>query len=114
MIKIGELVESQRSIAFGIPEQMTFRAAVGRQVTQVLHSRVPGRPRIAIAQAASAGQLLDARVERPAPEAAFKALMKIAHFPEFVFDPARFNFFLKHTQSRGREVVLYQRLESGL
>src|ERR1700738_5079294 len=88
VIKVSELVERQLAIAFGRAEQASFLAAVGRQVTQLFHARVSGSSRIAVAQAASAGELLDAGVEHPAPETVFEPLVKISHLPEFFFDPA--------------------------
>ena len=39
-------------------------------------------------QAAAAGELLQSRVHHAGDQTVFKALMEVAHFPEFVFDPA--------------------------
>src|SRR6266542_4941686 len=114
MIEIGKLVERQLAIAFGWTKQVGFGASVRWQVRQLFHAGVARCARIAIPQAASAGKLLQASVEHPAPEAMFKALMKISYLPKLFFDPAGFNFLLKHTDHRGREIVFLHCLESGL
>ena len=63
VIEVGELVEGQLAVAFGGTEQMRFGAAVGGQVGELASWLVPGVSRDSVAQAASAGDLLQAGVE---------------------------------------------------
>ena len=74
---------------------------------------VSGSGWIAVAQAASAGELLQPGVDHSAPESMLEALMEVADLPEFVLDPARFHSLLKITERGGREIIFLQRLERG-
>ena len=68
---------------------------------------------IAVAQAAAAGDHLQPGVEHARKHAVLESLMQVANFPEFVFDPAGFDFLLETCQRRRRRIVFFQRFESG-
>src|SRR5213595_2463037 len=104
MIKIGELVECYLAITFSWPDERGFSTTVRREIAQLLHVRVTGTARIAIAHTASGGELLQCRMKHSAPEAMFKALMKIADFPKLIFDPTVFNPGLKSAEGCGRKI----------
>ncbi len=105
MIKISQFVESQLAVAFDRAEQMRFSAAIGGQLGKLLHVLWPAVVGVAGTQAAPASKLLNAGVEHACPEAVLESLMEVAHFPQFVFDPAGFDFFLKAAQRLRRRVV---------
>ena len=88
VVEVGELVEGQLAIAFGGAEQIGFIAAIRGQFAELLHVLVARSRGIAVAQAAAAGDLLQAGVDHAAPEAMLESLMKVADLPELVFDPA--------------------------
>src|SRR5438105_12911171 len=68
VVKISELVEGEFAVALGRSKQMSFIAAIRRQLGKLLHALVTGHSGIAIVQAASAGDLLNAGVEQSGPE----------------------------------------------
>ena len=76
-----------------------------REIAQLLRTRVTGTARIAIAHTASGGELLQCRMKHSAPEAMFKALMKVANFPKLIFDPTVFNPGLKSSEGCGRKII---------
>ena len=95
VIEVGELVESQLAIAFGGTNEVRFIAAVRGEFGQFLQVLVSRSRGIAGAQAASAGELLQAGVDHAAPESMLESLVEVADLPELVFDPARFHSPLK-------------------
>ena len=90
---------------------MCFCYAVLRQLIQLPHAGVASGASVAVAHAASAGDLLDSGVDHAAPEAMFEALMEVANFPQFVFDPAVFNFLLIRAKRGSREIIFLQSFE---
>src|SRR5207249_1026802 len=88
VIKIGELVEGELAVAFGVAEQMSFVAAVSGEHRQLLHTLISGSRRIPVAHSASASELLQASVQHSSPKAVLEALMEVANLPQLIFDPA--------------------------
>src|ERR1700730_2085595 len=89
VVEVSQLVESQLAIAFSRTGQASFVAAIRGQFGELCHVLVSRSRGIAVAQTAAACELLQAGVDHAAPESMLEALMKIADFPEFIFDPAQ-------------------------
>src|SRR6476469_9367635 len=53
----------------------------------MLHTRVARMRGINLMQAATAGELLQSRMQHAGNQPVLKALMEVTHFPELVFDP---------------------------
>src|SRR4030088_2499745 len=75
---------------------------------------MPSFPGIPIAQAASAGDELQGSMKHAGVESVRESLVHVADFPEFVFDPARFDFFLVPAERGRRRIVFDESLESSL
>ena len=73
---------------------MGFVAAIRGQFGELLHVLIAGVWRIAVVEAASSGELLQAGVEHSCEKSMLESLMEVADLPEFIFDPAGFDFFL--------------------
>ena len=73
---------------------------------------IAGSGSSAIAQAASSGDLLQSGIQHSHPKAAFESLMKVADFPELIFDPTLLDLLLKLTECRRRRIAFRQRIES--
>src|SRR5580704_13621233 len=89
VVEVGELVEGQLAVASDRTDEAGFVAAICGQLGESLQVLVSRGRGIAVAQTAAAGELLQAGVDHAAPESMLEALMKVADFPELVFDPAR-------------------------
>ena len=100
VIEVGELVEGEFAVALRCAEQMSFGAAIRRQFGQLAHVLVAGTRRIAVAQAAPAGNHLQPGVEHAGVESVLESLVHVANFPELFLDPGGFDFLLKLAQSR--------------
>src|SRR5690349_20852426 len=68
VVEVGELVESELAIAFGVVQQVGVGAAVGGQLRQLLHARMSRSGSIPSVQAATAGELLQAGVNHAVPK----------------------------------------------
>ena len=60
-------------------------------------------------QAASAGELLQGRVQQAGDQPVLKALMEVAYFPQFVFDPAGIHALFVLLEPGGGEIIFEQR-----
>src|SRR2546426_2471938 len=88
VIKIGELVDGELAVAFGVAEQRSFVAAIRGKHGQFLHALIARGRWIAVTQAASAGNLLQTGMQHSPPESVLEALMEVANLPQLIFDPA--------------------------
>src|SRR6476646_10817430 len=88
VVEIGQLVERKFAVALGFAEQVSALAAVSRKLVKMLHARMTGMCGINLMQAAAAGELLQGRVQQAGNQPVLKALMEVAHLPQFVLDPA--------------------------
>src|SRR5438045_1993950 len=68
--------------------------------------------RIALAQSATAGALLQAGMNHAAQAAMLESLMKVADLPKLIFDPTSCDSLCVLPHSRGREIVALHRVES--
>src|ERR1700751_322102 len=114
VVEVGELVESKLAVALRRAKQMGFGAAVGGKFCELFHVLVAEMRGVAVAKGAAAGELLQARVEHAREKSLFKSLMKVAHLPQFFFDPAGVDFLLELAERRGGGVVFHQRIEGRL
>ena len=48
------------------------------------------------------------------PETVFESLVEVANFPQFIFDPARFDFLLQSAEGCCREIIILERFERSL
>src|SRR5258708_32740523 len=93
---------------------MSLIAAIVRTSGELVHVLVHGVRRIAIADAASAGYELQGSVEHSRVKALLESLMHVADFPEFLFDPTGFDFFLVRAERGGGGILFLQSFEGGL
>src|SRR5690349_10432655 len=91
MIEVGELVKGLPAVSFCGSDEVRLRAPTRRKFAQSLHPREAWRRRVTIAQASSAGKLLDAGVNHTAPEPVLETLMEVPNLPQLLLDPTVFD-----------------------
>ena len=100
VIEVRQFVEGKLAVTLCRTDQMRLWPAIGRQLRQLFHAFVTGLCRIPIPQPATARDHLQCGVEHTGKHAMLKSLMQVTNFPEFFFDPARFDFLLKLAEHR--------------
>src|SRR5882762_8985914 len=88
VVEVGELVEGELAVAFGVAEQMLFGTAVDWERCQRPEVFVAGVRGVTSVEAAAEGDLLEGSVDEARVKALLEALMKIADLPKFFPDPA--------------------------
>src|SRR5258708_3111676 len=94
MIEVGEFVEGELAVAFSGTKHVLFGASAGGEVgerLQVLVARTRWR---AVAEAA-VKNFLESSVEHSGDHAILESLVKVAYWPELVFNPAGFDAALE-------------------
>src|SRR5262249_9961258 len=95
VVQISELVEGELSIPFEGAQQVSLGAPVGWKFAELVHMLVARLRPVAVAQSASAGELLQSGVEQACPHTIFESLVKVARLPELLLDPAIFHALLE-------------------
>src|SRR5450432_1568417 len=102
MIKIGELIERQLSVAFCRTKKVRFPSTIGRQISELLHARGSRSCGIPISQPAPSRDLLQSSMKHACPKAVLESLVKVAYLPKLFFDPTTFHTLLKVSEFGGR------------
>src|SRR5580692_2443223 len=111
VIQVGELVEGELAVALDGAKQVRFVASIGGQLGKLLHVLKTRGPGVAVAQAASSGELLYTGVKQAREESVLESLMKVANLPKLIFDPAGFDFLLEAAERCRGRVIFLERLE---
>ena len=105
VIDVGEAVEGEFAVA--------GKARDGGSAVDFFVGFVAGVRGHGIDEAASAGDLLEGRVEKAGELAVSEALMKITDLPQFFFDVAGFDFGLVGAEGFCGRVAGFERVECG-
>src|SRR5215469_7451173 len=106
VIHVGQPVTRQPAVSF---ETFFARSTLLRiQLPVVFVTRLGAH---GVDQTASARNLLERRVYKPAQHAMLKRLMEVAHLPQLIADITLFHSFLKSAENLGRRVARLECLE---